>query len=94
MSERASTPKAHSCMCLLFMQVLIENACYSFTVNEHKIKMYLILNKNSMEKTKEKLDHYYTIKTMVPEYFDDRDPTSKSLQQSMDTTYVLINLRA
>lgn len=39
--------------------------------------------KYSLEKTKEKLDNYYTVKTAIPEFFDNRDPDNESLQNYM-----------
>uniref|UniRef100_A0A2S2QQE7 Alpha-tocopherol transfer protein-like n=1 Tax=Sipha flava TaxID=143950 RepID=A0A2S2QQE7_9HEMI len=51
--------------------------------DERRIRMFLIMCKNSLERTKESLDQYYTIKSMVPEFFSDRDPTSPSLVRSM-----------
>lgn len=57
-----------------------------FTVDERRIRLFLILCKNSMERTKESLDQYYTIKSMIPEFFGDRDPTLPPLERSMDTS--------
>lgn len=59
-----------------------------FPVDERRIRLLLILCKNSLERTKESLDQYYTIKSMVPEYFADRDPTTPALVRSMETTLV------
>jgi len=39
-----------------------------------------------MERTKESLDQYYTLKSMVPEFFGDRDPSSPPLLRSMKTS--------
>jgi len=55
-------------------------------VDERRIRMFLILCKNSLERTKESLDQYYTIKSMVPEYFSNRDPTMPTLLESMRTS--------
>lgn len=38
--------------------------------------------KYSLEKTKEKLDHYYTVKTAIPEFFENRDPTNAKIQEN------------
>lgn len=56
------------------------------SVDQRRIRMFLILCKNSLERTKEALDQYYTIKTMVPEYFANRDPTRPELLRSMETS--------
>ncbi|XP_055600189.1 alpha-tocopherol transfer protein-like [Uranotaenia lowii] len=37
--------------------------------------------KFSLEKTKEKLDTYYTVKTALPEFFEDRDPCDQKIQE-------------
>lgn len=39
--------------------------------------------KYSLEKTKEKLDSFYTVKTAIPEFFDNRDTTDAKLQEYM-----------
>ncbi|ETN67653.1 multiple wing hair [Anopheles darlingi] len=39
--------------------------------------------KYSLEKTKEKLDNYYTVKTAIPEFFENRDPCNEALQTYM-----------
>lgn len=36
--------------------------------------------KFSLERTKEKLDMYYTVRTLTPEYFSDRDPMRPEIQ--------------
>lgn len=59
---------------------------YLFLVDERRIRMFLILCKNSMERAKESLDQYYTLKSMVPEFFGNRDPTSETLLRSMKTS--------
>ncbi|KAL4141451.1 hypothetical protein QTP88_004089 [Uroleucon formosanum] len=54
--------------------------------DERRIRLFLILCKNSLERTKESLDQYYTLKSMVPEFFGDRDPISPPLLRSMKTS--------
>lgn len=39
--------------------------------------------KYSLEKTKEKLDSFYTVKTAIPEFFENRDPKDAKLQEYM-----------
>lgn len=63
---------------------------YYILADQRRIRMFLILCKNSLERTKEALDQYYTIKTLVPEYFANRDPTAPELLRSMDTSLVFI----
>ncbi|XP_060850784.1 alpha-tocopherol transfer protein-like [Rhopalosiphum padi] len=55
-------------------------------VDERRIRLFLILCKNSLERTKESLDQYYTLKSMVPEFFGNRDPTAEPLLRSMKTS--------
>ncbi|XP_053684678.1 alpha-tocopherol transfer protein-like [Sabethes cyaneus] len=38
--------------------------------------------KYSLEKTKEKLDTYYTVKSAIPEFFDNRDPADGKIQEN------------
>ncbi|EAT39957.1 AAEL008278-PA [Aedes aegypti] len=38
--------------------------------------------KYSLEKTKEKLDNYYTVKSAIPEFFDNRDPANAKIQEN------------
>lgn len=66
--------------------VNLKRARCVFAADERRIHTYLILCKNSVETTKEALDQYYTVKSVVPEYFGHRDPTSPALEQSMSTT--------
>ncbi|KAH0568511.1 retinol-binding protein pinta-like [Cotesia glomerata] len=40
--------------------------------------------KHSLERTKEKLDTYYTIKTHLPELFQDRDPKQSKIEKSLE----------
>ncbi|XP_058463375.1 alpha-tocopherol transfer protein-like [Malaya genurostris] len=37
--------------------------------------------KYSLEKTKEKLDNYYTVKSALPEFFENRDPSNAKIQE-------------
>ncbi|GLV36821.1 uncharacterized protein CBL_02344 [Carabus blaptoides fortunei] len=48
--------------------------------DDARIMTYLRGCKFSLEKTKRKLDMYFTMKTAVPEFFADRDITKKNLQ--------------
>ncbi|KAF5308781.1 hypothetical protein FQR65_LT06014 [Abscondita terminalis] len=47
--------------------------------------------KFSMEKSKKKLETYYTMKTFAPEFFMSRDPFSRSIQSFLTTKTVYIN---
>lgn len=39
--------------------------------------------KYSLERAKEKLDTYYTVRTAIPEFFQQRDPNDAKLQEVM-----------
>lgn len=41
---------------------------------------FLLRCKNSLERTKKTLDGYYTTRALMPEVFQDRDPSTKQLQ--------------
>lgn len=41
--------------------------------------------KNSLEATKLKLEQYYTARTTIPEYFDNRDPLDEELREALKT---------
>lgn len=50
-----------------------------FSDNQFLIN-FLRSSKFSLQRTKEKLDYYCTIKTLLPEYFDNRDPFNEEIQ--------------
>ncbi|XP_050426209.1 clavesin-2-like [Adelges cooleyi] len=52
-------------------------------IDEKRIKMFLLMCKNSLEKTKTMLDQHYTIKNSIPEYYSDWDPTSPEIINAM-----------
>lgn len=44
------------------------------------IAAFLIGCNNSVEKTKQYLDNYYTVRSQMPDYYGDRDPLNKRIQ--------------
>lgn len=52
--------------------------------DDQRILTFLRGCKFSLEKTKRKLDMYFTMRAAVPEFFADRDPTRKELKDVMD----------
>ncbi|XP_050444401.1 alpha-tocopherol transfer protein-like isoform X3 [Adelges cooleyi] len=52
-------------------------------IDEKRIKMFLIMCKNSLERTKVKLDQHYTVKLSIPEYYSTWDPCLPEIVQSM-----------
>lgn len=43
--------------------------------------------KYSVEKTKQKIDMYYTLRTHIPEWFGDRDPQKMNVKEIIKTGY-------
>lgn len=48
--------------------------------DDGRIMTFLRGCKFSLEKTKRKLDMYFTMRTAVPEFFSDRDPTKAEMK--------------
>lgn len=44
--------------------------------------------KYSYEKSKEKLDMYFTVRSAIPEFFDDRDPSYNNLREAIRRGYI------
>ncbi|RZC39383.1 hypothetical protein BDFB_014629, partial [Asbolus verrucosus] len=56
-------------------------------LDEHRIRNFLTLNKCSVEKTKQKIDMYYTIRSLVPDMFENINPKLPNMEQLMDIIY-------
>lgn len=54
---------------------------YFLASDDQRIMTFLRGCKFSLEKTKRKLDMYFTMRTAVPEFFNDRDVTRPELQE-------------
>lgn len=39
------------------------------------------MNKFSIEKTKRKIDMYYTVRTLLPDFFDETNPKTELMQE-------------
>lgn len=52
------------------------------------LERFLQHSKNSMERTKEKLDAFYSVRNIVPEYFTERDPLSPELVEASKVVLV------
>ncbi|XP_071443165.1 alpha-tocopherol transfer protein-like [Hetaerina americana] len=50
-------------------------------IDDQRLMTFLRGCKFSLEKTKRKLDMYYTMRTALPEFFANRDPTRPEIQQ-------------
>ncbi|XP_069698950.1 alpha-tocopherol transfer protein-like isoform X1 [Periplaneta americana] len=57
----------------------------SGSLHEARIERWLIRCKNSMERTKQSIDLYYTLKSLSPEIMCDWDPRSKRFQDTAQT---------
>lgn len=51
------------------------------------LKTILVQKKNSLEEAKKQLDRYFSVKEVIPEFFDDQDPASEAIQKSFDVIY-------
>ncbi|KAJ9587370.1 hypothetical protein L9F63_019112, partial [Diploptera punctata] len=49
--------------------------------DDGRLERWLIRRKNNMEKTKESLDVYYSMKTICPEFMYDRDPNGSFVEE-------------
>ncbi|XP_050429723.1 uncharacterized protein LOC126838947 [Adelges cooleyi] len=58
-------------------------------IDEKRLKTFLLICKNSLEKTKVMLDQHYTIKLSAPEYFSKWDPTLPEIVQTIKQTCYL-----
>ncbi|KAK4878155.1 hypothetical protein RN001_010661 [Aquatica leii] len=51
--------------------------------DERIIERFLLLNKFRLEVTKQKIDMYYTVRSMIPEFYD-RNPNEKVMRKVLD----------
>jgi hypothetical protein len=49
-------------------------------LDDVRIKYFLLRNKFSIEKTKQKIDMYYTVRSLIPDFFDNMNPKSSIMQ--------------
>jgi hypothetical protein len=55
-----------------------------YDADDERITTFLRGCKFSLEKTKRKLDMYFTMRTAVPDFFHDRDVTRPELKDILD----------
>ncbi|XP_063904209.1 alpha-tocopherol transfer protein-like isoform X5 [Zophobas morio] len=55
-------------------QWMIKQPHFPEVMADKKIKNFLILNKGSVEKSKEKIENYYSLRSLLPEIFDNIHP--------------------
>jgi hypothetical protein len=59
-------------------------------LDDKRIENFFLLNKCSMEKTKQAIDMYYTIRTLIPDMFENIHPNLPQMQELMDIAYCTI----
>lgn len=63
--------------------VIVMKLCwidFFFFLDDQLILSFLRGSKFSLERTKERLDMFYTMRTLLPEFFKNRDPLQPQLQ--------------
>ncbi|KAB0797733.1 hypothetical protein PPYR_08726 [Photinus pyralis] len=61
----------------------------NFPIDDQLILSFLRCTKFSIERTKQKIDNYYTMRTLVPEILCNRDPFSAEIQAVLSAGVVL-----
>lgn len=64
------------------------NIFFLFITDDQWILTFLRGCKFSLERTKEKMDTYYTMRTLLPEFFHNRDPMRPEVQELLRLGYV------
>lgn len=60
---------------------------FLFVLDDQWILTFLRCCKFSLQKTKEKIDAYYTIRNLMPEFFENRDPFEPEIQEYLKAGY-------
>ncbi|KAJ3618934.1 hypothetical protein MTP99_005732 [Tenebrio molitor] len=63
-------------------------------MDDVKIKNFLTLSKFSIENTKQKIDMYYTIRSVIPDLFDSSNPKLPHMKLFRDLTYCCTHPKA
>lgn len=69
-------------------QLFSNNMFFFFFLDDWTILRFLRGCKFSLERTKEKLDMFYTCKTLCPEWYKNRDPQDKKLREILELGWV------
>ncbi|EFA02785.1 clavesin-1 [Tribolium castaneum] len=56
-------------------------------MDEAKIINFLFMNKFNVEKTKRKIDTYYTVRSLIPDFFEQTNPKSPLMREVVDALY-------
>ncbi|KAJ3646340.1 hypothetical protein Zmor_023931 [Zophobas morio] len=54
------------------------------------IRNFLFLNKFNMEKTQRKIDMYYTVRGLFPDFFENSNPKLELMQKVMEAVYLCV----
>ncbi|KAI8427671.1 hypothetical protein MSG28_002135 [Choristoneura fumiferana] len=65
------------------LRIYLDNNIDEAIVSDQWIVAFLRGCKFSLERTKEKLDMYYTLKSLVPEFLSNRDPLDRKIQEML-----------
>lgn len=63
------------------MYVNLKYIIFYISAADQWLIAFLRGSKYSLEKCKEKIEMYYTCKTVVPEFFENRDPLGPRIQE-------------
>ncbi|KAJ3617683.1 hypothetical protein MTP99_006780 [Tenebrio molitor] len=58
-------------------------------MDDKRIENLFLLAKCSIEKAKQKIDNYYTIRSLIPEFYDKSNPETFESKQVMEAVYVI-----
>ncbi|XP_031343281.1 retinol-binding protein pinta-like [Photinus pyralis] len=76
--------------CLLGIREWIEKQPHlKVKSDDDSLLVFLRGCKWSLERVKEKLDHFYTVRTLIPEFFSDRDPLTEDIQTLLNRGVML-----
>ncbi|KAH0815866.1 hypothetical protein MTP99_017921 [Tenebrio molitor] len=60
-------------------------------MNDIAISKFLLLNKFSIENTKQKIDMYYTIRSLIPDMYDQCNPKLPCMKAAIDSCYCFLH---
>ncbi|KAF5287386.1 hypothetical protein FQA39_LY15924 [Lamprigera yunnana] len=60
------------------------------TIDDALILSFLRGCKHSLQRTKEKIDYFYTMRTLLPEFYTNRDPLSSELQTIINAGTIVL----
>ncbi|KAL7631702.1 UNVERIFIED_CONTAM: hypothetical protein RMT77_017995 [Armadillidium vulgare] len=62
---------------------------FILNLSDFQILRFLRCSKYDLEKTKQKIDSYYSLKSKLPQWFNDRDPETPKLRELIKLGFVL-----